>query len=246
MYVYNCNDSLRNVVVTPSVNVIPFKATPNLVLPVAVNNSVHANVTNITNAISTIHASTTREIATHMSHIGHELLPNTIQVDEKKASEPISFTQKMVNSLLKPKDGHFQWDPKSAQTKALSGISISVGTGGISVKKDLGDEKTLSMGYNGVNISKHKSIDVPCTKSEDTKICGQVTLSAGIGTNGASGNVSVKSGDVSVNVGTSGVGIKISKKITDPHNPETDAYRNCAECHQHYNKHNHDGKCPTD
>lgn len=32
-------------------------------------------------------------------------------------------------------------------------------------------------------------------------------------------------------------------KTTDPHNPETDAYRNCGICRKHVNYHN-GGKCP--
>lgn len=47
--------------------------------------------------------------------------------------------------------------------------------------------------------------------------------------------------DLTLNVGIPFV--RVSKPITGPHNPQTDAYRACSRCGRHYNYHR-DGKCP--
>lgn len=49
--------------------------------------------------------------------------------------------------------------------------------------------------------------------------------------------------DVSIGVGIPGI-ISISKKITDPYDPNKDAYRACSKCGKHINYHIN-GKCPN-
>lgn len=48
--------------------------------------------------------------------------------------------------------------------------------------------------------------------------------------------------DLTLNVGIPFV--NVSKPITGPHNPKTDAYRACSHCNKHINYHTN-GKCPT-
>ncbi len=47
--------------------------------------------------------------------------------------------------------------------------------------------------------------------------------------------------NLTINVGTSYV--SVSKPITCPHDPKSDAYRACSRCGKHWNYHK-DGKCP--
>jgi hypothetical protein len=41
--------------------------------------------------------------------------------------------------------------------------------------------------------------------------------------------------DISVSINLPGV--SITKQVSGPYNPEKDAYRNCSNCHNHYNYH---------
>ena len=43
--------------------------------------------------------------------------------------------------------------------------------------------------------------------------------------------------DISIRVGIPKTIFSVSKNITAPHNPQTDAYRNCGSCGKHFNYH---------
>jgi hypothetical protein len=53
----------------------------------------------------------------------------------------------------------------------------------------------------------------------------------------------LRKAQAAISVSISAGPVTISKQITEPHNPKTDAYRSCSNCGKHINYHKN-GKCP--